>query len=165
MKLQKDLREFIELLNSAKIKYLLVGGHAVAYHGFPRFTGDMDFFIDCSASNLSGLAQVLADFGFAALAREVSPPTPAAVGGRRNFAPPRTQLCRGVSTPGPPARRGRWLPLITRAYSRRIFRATAPPLSGWPPTATQMDLNSGTDLFTEQSGPWRGWQANRGQDC
>ena len=35
MKLQKDLREFIELLNSTKVKYLLVGGHAVAYHGFP----------------------------------------------------------------------------------------------------------------------------------
>ena len=44
MKLSKDLREFVELLNSRKIRYVLVGGHAVAYHGFPRFTGDVDFF-------------------------------------------------------------------------------------------------------------------------
>ena len=42
MKLQKDLREFTELLNSTKIKYLLVGGHAVAFHGFPRFTAAVD---------------------------------------------------------------------------------------------------------------------------
>jgi hypothetical protein len=37
MNLSKDLREFVELLNSRKIRYVLVGGHAVAYHGFPRF--------------------------------------------------------------------------------------------------------------------------------
>jgi hypothetical protein len=49
MRLQKDLREFIELLNSTKVKYVLVGGHAVAYHGFPRFTGDIDFFMEQSA--------------------------------------------------------------------------------------------------------------------
>ena len=42
MKLQRDLREFIELLNSLKVDYLIVGGHAVAYHGYPRYTGDID---------------------------------------------------------------------------------------------------------------------------
>jgi hypothetical protein len=48
MKLSQDLREFIELLNSRKFKYVLVGGHAVAYYGFPRFTGDIDKgFMDC----------------------------------------------------------------------------------------------------------------------
>ena len=39
MKMQKDLREFIELLNSTNVKYIIVGGYAVAYHGYPRFTG------------------------------------------------------------------------------------------------------------------------------
>jgi Nucleotidyltransferase of unknown function (DUF6036) len=73
MKLQKDLREFIELLNSTKTRYVLVGGHAVAYHGFPRFTGDIDFFIDTSPPNVSALAKVLADFGFPALANEITP--------------------------------------------------------------------------------------------
>lgn len=39
--LQSDLREFIGLLNSLKVEYLVVGGHAVAFHGHPRFTGDI----------------------------------------------------------------------------------------------------------------------------
>jgi len=52
---------------------VLVGGHAVAYHGFPRFTGDMDFFIDASSSNLSALAKLLTQFGFPALASEITP--------------------------------------------------------------------------------------------
>ncbi|HTA29046.1 MAG TPA: DUF6036 family nucleotidyltransferase [Candidatus Cybelea sp.] len=64
MKLSKDLREFVALLNSRKIKYLLVGGHAVAYHGFPRFTGDIDFFIDRSPENAALVAWVVSDFGF-----------------------------------------------------------------------------------------------------
>jgi hypothetical protein len=67
MKLSKDLREFVELLNSRKIKYVLVGGHAVAYHGFPRFTGDVDFFIDPSPENAALVAAAVSDFGFAHL--------------------------------------------------------------------------------------------------
>jgi len=49
--LQSDLREFIGLLNSLKVEYLVVGGHAVAFHGHPRFTGDIDFFIRASGEN------------------------------------------------------------------------------------------------------------------
>jgi len=45
MKLQKDLREFIELLNGLEARYLVVGAFAVAYHGHPRYTGDIDLFI------------------------------------------------------------------------------------------------------------------------
>jgi hypothetical protein len=67
MKLSKDLREFVELLNSRKIKYVLVGGHAVAFHGFPRFTGDIDFFIDASGENAALIAEAVSDFGFANL--------------------------------------------------------------------------------------------------
>jgi len=67
MNLNKDLREFVELLNSRKIKYVLVGGHAVAYHGFPRFTGDVDFFIDTSPDNAALVAAAVGDFGFANL--------------------------------------------------------------------------------------------------
>ena len=59
MKPTKDLREFIALLNSTKVKYLMVGGHAVAFHGHPRFTGDFDFFIERSAQNAAGLAAVV----------------------------------------------------------------------------------------------------------
>jgi len=67
MQLSKDLREFVELLNSRKIKYLLVGGHAVAFHGHPRYTGDVDFLIDTSPENAALVAAAVGDFGFASL--------------------------------------------------------------------------------------------------
>ena len=64
MKLIKDLREFLALLNSRKIKYLLVGGYAVAYHGLPRFTEDIDFLIEISPENAALVAAAVKDFGF-----------------------------------------------------------------------------------------------------
>lgn len=67
MKLQKDLREFIELLNSNDVRYLVVGGHAVAYHGYPRTTGDIDFFIEASVENAFRLESALKQFGFGGL--------------------------------------------------------------------------------------------------
>ena len=44
MKIQRDLKEFIELMNSNGVEYVVVDGHPVAYHDYPRFTGDMNFF-------------------------------------------------------------------------------------------------------------------------
>ena len=64
MKLQKDLREFIALMNSHNVEYVIVGGHAVAYHGYPRFTGDLDFFVRPSAENATRVIAVLQSFGF-----------------------------------------------------------------------------------------------------
>lgn len=59
-KLQADLREFIALLNSHDVEYLIVGGHAVAFHGHPRFTGDIDFFVRTTSENAQRLLRVLA---------------------------------------------------------------------------------------------------------
>lgn len=67
MTLQRDLREFIGLLNSLGVEYLVVGGHAVAYHGHPRFTGDIDFLVRPSAENARRIVAVLDRFGFADL--------------------------------------------------------------------------------------------------
>jgi hypothetical protein len=64
MKLQKDLREFIGLLNSHSVKYLIVGAYGVAYYGIPRFTGDIDFFVECSPENAAKLERVIHSFGF-----------------------------------------------------------------------------------------------------
>lgn len=64
MELQQDLREFIALLNSADVKYVIVGGYAVAFHGFPRDTGDIDFFVEVSRENAEKISRVLKDFGF-----------------------------------------------------------------------------------------------------
>jgi len=63
-KLQADLKEFIALLNSHNIEYIVVGGHAVAFHGHPRFTGDIDVFVRTTSENAQRLLRVLEAFGF-----------------------------------------------------------------------------------------------------
>jgi hypothetical protein len=65
MKLERDIREFIELLNARDVRYLIVGAFALAHHGRPRYTGDIDFFVEASAQNAGRLNQVLEQFGFA----------------------------------------------------------------------------------------------------
>jgi hypothetical protein len=62
--LQSDLSEFVALLNSRNVEYLVVGGYAVAFHGHPRFTGDIDFFVRPSTENARRLLRVLEEFGF-----------------------------------------------------------------------------------------------------
>ncbi len=64
MKLERDLREFIELLNASDVRYLIVGAYAVAHHGHPRYTGDIDFFVEASPQNAQRLGHVLEQFGF-----------------------------------------------------------------------------------------------------
>ncbi|MCB0322614.1 MAG: hypothetical protein KDD69_03540 [Bdellovibrionales bacterium] len=64
MDLQTDLREFIELLLSKKVEFLVVGAHAVAFHGHPRLTGDIDFLIRLTPENAERLEQVCSAFGF-----------------------------------------------------------------------------------------------------
>lgn len=64
MKLQRDFAEFIELLNSHAVDYILVGGHAVAYHGYPRYTGDIDILVRSTSENANRVFAALTDFGF-----------------------------------------------------------------------------------------------------
>ena len=66
MKLHPDWREFIGLLNSHGVEYLLVGAHARAVHGVPRSTGDIDFFVRPSVENARRLMDSLRAFGFGA---------------------------------------------------------------------------------------------------
>jgi hypothetical protein len=51
VQLQKDLSEFVALLNSLNVEFVIVDGHAVAFHGHPRFTGDIDFLVNPSKDN------------------------------------------------------------------------------------------------------------------
>jgi hypothetical protein len=67
MVLNKDFREFIELLNGHNIKYLVVGGYAVTFHGYPRFTDDIDIWVWIDESNAKNLINVLKEFGFGSL--------------------------------------------------------------------------------------------------
>ena len=65
--LNKDFKEFAELLNSTGVEYLIVGGYALAAHGHPRYTGDLDIWIRASEANIERLLNVLAQFGFGSL--------------------------------------------------------------------------------------------------
>lgn len=65
--LSKDFKEFIELLNKNDVRYLVVGGYAVAFHGHPRYTKDMDVWIDLSPANAGKLLKALGEFGFGSL--------------------------------------------------------------------------------------------------
>ena len=68
--LDQDFKEFIELLNAHKVRYMVVGGYAVAYHGYLRFTGDIDIWVEVSSANAAMLVQVMRDFGFGNMYRE-----------------------------------------------------------------------------------------------
>ena len=63
-RLAPDFKEFLQLLRSEKIEYLLVGGYAVGHYGFPRATGDLDIWIANHKENASRLVAALRQFGF-----------------------------------------------------------------------------------------------------
>jgi hypothetical protein len=64
IRLPKDFKEFLVLLNAQRVEYMLVGGYAVGYHGYPRPTGDIDFWVAMNQENAERLVQVFKDFGF-----------------------------------------------------------------------------------------------------
>jgi hypothetical protein len=63
-RLPPDFKEFLRLLNSKSVEYLLIGGYAVGYHGYPRATGDMDVWIAMSRNNAENAVTVFQEFGF-----------------------------------------------------------------------------------------------------
>src|ERR1041384_6036118 len=67
MRLQKDLREFIESLNSNSVEFVIVGGVALAFHGHVRYTRDIDLLIRRSPANAERMVSAIAQFGFAGL--------------------------------------------------------------------------------------------------
>ena len=70
--LNRDFKEFAESLNARGVEYLVVGGYALAAHGHPRYTGDIDFWVRPAAANLVRLLDALKDFGFGSLGLAVS---------------------------------------------------------------------------------------------
>ena len=62
--LTKDFKEFLQCLNAHGVEYLLIGGHAVGYHGYPRATGDMDVWIAVHEENARNMVRALRAFGF-----------------------------------------------------------------------------------------------------
>ena len=62
--LTKDFREFLQCLNARGVEYLVIGGHAVAFYGYPRATADLDVWIAVNPHNASLVVTALRDFGF-----------------------------------------------------------------------------------------------------
>jgi hypothetical protein len=67
MSLPKDWRAFIESLNSNGVEYLIVGAVALAHHGLPRYTGDLDVLVRNTPENAQRLELTLQSFGFGGL--------------------------------------------------------------------------------------------------
>lgn len=63
----KEFREFVASLNRNEVRYVMLGGYAVAWHGHPRFTGDVDFFIGRTPENAARVVKAIEDFGLACL--------------------------------------------------------------------------------------------------
>jgi hypothetical protein len=64
MEVQNDFKELLELFNAHNVQYLIVGGYALAYHGAPRYTGDIDIFVKSDSQNAALILKALDDFGF-----------------------------------------------------------------------------------------------------
>ena len=67
MEVQPDFRELLALFNDHRVSYVIVGGYALAFHGAPRFTGDLDIFVKPDHENASHIVTALNAFGFASL--------------------------------------------------------------------------------------------------
>ena len=67
MEIQSDFKELLELFNAHSVDYIIVGGYALAFHGAPRFTGDMDLFVRADSENAKHVIIALNEFGFGSL--------------------------------------------------------------------------------------------------
>ena len=65
--LNQDFKEFIQSLNDNQVRYLVVGGYAVALHGYPRYTKDIDIWVELAAANAANIVRALDQFGFSSL--------------------------------------------------------------------------------------------------
>ena len=83
IQLPPDFKEFLKLLNSNKVEYLVIGGYAVNYHGYPRATGDLDIRVAVNPANAERVAEVVRRFRFGNAEPAI-------------FLKPRTVACMGI---------------------------------------------------------------------
>jgi hypothetical protein len=67
MEIQQDFKEFFESFNAHDVQFVLVGGYALAFHGVPRYTGDLDVLVNPVPENARRIMAALTDFGFGGL--------------------------------------------------------------------------------------------------
>ena len=64
MEIQEDFKDLLELFNAHKVEFIIVGGYALAFHGAPRYTGDIDIFVKSDSDNAARIMLALKEFGF-----------------------------------------------------------------------------------------------------
>ncbi len=111
MEIRTDFKELLELFNKHKVEYLIVGGYALAFHGSPRVTGDIDLFVRPTNENAERILAALNDFGFGSL--DLS---------KKDFTTPGMVVQLGV----PPVR----IDIITRVSGVSWEQADAGKVSG-----------------------------------
>ena len=67
MEVQPDFRDLLALFNAHQVEYMIVGGYALAFHGAPRYTGDIDIFVGATSENARRILTALDEFGFGSL--------------------------------------------------------------------------------------------------
>ena len=67
MEIQQDFNELLKLFNAHKVEYIIVGGYALAFHGAPRYTGDIDILIKSDDDNAQRVLSALEEFGFGSI--------------------------------------------------------------------------------------------------
>lgn len=67
MEVQPDFRDLLKLFNAHKVEFVVIGGYALAFHGAPRYTGDLDIFVKPDPENAQRIMKALGAFGFGSL--------------------------------------------------------------------------------------------------
>ena len=111
-----DWHEFLSLLISLQVKFVVVGAHAFAIHGRPRMTEALDVFIEATTTNATRLRQALVEFGFGAAAPDANV-----------LAPAHQEQARRRATHGPARHRGP--PRETSLSSTRARSSSLGPFS------------------------------------
>lgn len=95
--LPPDFKEFLKLLKEHDVRYLLIGGYAVGYHGYPRATEDLDIWVAVHPENARRLVSVLKAFGFddPAVTPDLFMQKPKIV--RMGFPPMRLEISTSIS--------------------------------------------------------------------
>ena len=72
MEVQQDFKELLRLFNVYKVEYMIVGGYALAFHGAPRYTGDIDIYVKPDETNAQRVLEALEEFGFGSIGLDKS---------------------------------------------------------------------------------------------
>lgn len=147
--LNPDFGEFVESLNDNLVRYLVVGGYAVALHGHPRYTKDLDIWIEMTPENAERMVQALEQFGFGSLGLQAA-----------DFLVPDqiVQLAWGFP-PGASVRSVRWQAWNSRIATHRGFKPQSTRLRSALLIWTISEGTNGRPAACKIWQTWRTWSS------